>query len=196
MPENLKPKSDRDQTEPYERGQPAYNLFELRLEDGVAQGQTLSGGKIVLFSEIWVDGQHLDEPHPIDLPLLVQSLHVPGCYEIFTCNCGVAGCAGIVEGIEVTHDAGLVRWFFRRPQSVSTLNPPSFDAWEKTAKRITLTFDLAQMVHAVQTYLETVRALVGNDPGKGDWPVHGLSVQDVLKIDPNKPFYETEKGAS
>jgi len=26
--------------------------------------------------------------------------------------------------------------------------------------------------------------------------VYGLSVQDVLKIDPNKPFYETEKGAS
>ena len=105
----------------------------------------------MLFSEIWVDGQHLDEPHPIDLPLLVQSLHVPGCYEIFPC---------------------------------------------KTAKQVTLTFDRAQMVHAVQACLETVRALVGDDPGKGDWPVYGLSVQDVLKIDPNKPFYETEKGAS
>lgn len=196
MPENLKPKPDVNLASPCERVQPPCNRFELRLEEGVAQGKTLSDGKIVLFSEIWVDGQHLDEPHPIDLPLLVQSLHVPGFYEIFTCNCGAAGCAGIVEGIEVTHDADLVHWSLRRPQSVSTLNLPSFSAWEKTAKQVTLTFDRAQMVHAVQAYLETVLALVGDEPGKGDWPVYGLSVQDVLKIDPNKPFYETEKGAS
>jgi hypothetical protein len=53
--------------------------------------------------EIWVDGQHIDEPHPIDLLLLVQSLHESGWFEIFTCGCGVGGCAGIVDGIQVTH---------------------------------------------------------------------------------------------
>ncbi len=196
MPENLKPKPDVNLAGPCDPVQSPYNRFELRLEEGVAQGKTLSDGKIVLFSEIWVDGQHLDEPHPIDLPLLVQSLHVPGCYEIFTCNCGVGGCAGIVEGIQVTHDAGLVCWSFRRPQSAGNLMDPALSAWEKTAKQVTLTFDRAQMVYAVQACLETVRALVGDDPGKGDWPVYGLSVQDVLKIDPSKPFYEIEKGAS
>ena len=177
MPENLK------------------HAFELRLRDGLAQGKTLTDEKIVLHSQIWVDGQHLDEPHAIDLPLLVQSLHVPGWYEIFTCSCGVGGCAGIVEGIEVTHDAGLVCWSFRRPQSAGDLTGSALSAWEKTATPVTLPFDRAQMSNAIHAYLETVRAVVGEDPGKFAWPVCGLSVQDMLKIDPNKPFYDIEQGA-
>ena len=51
------------------------NQIELRLKGGVAQGQCLTGGKIKLHSEIWVDGKHLDEPHLIDLPMLVESLY-------------------------------------------------------------------------------------------------------------------------
>lgn len=174
--------------------QPPWNHFELRLEDGVAQGKHLTDGKITLYSEIWVDGQYLDEPHFIDLPLLVQSLHVQGWHDIFTCGCGAAGCAGIVDGIQVTHDAGLVRWSFRRPLAADNLMNPALSEWEKTAVPVVLTFDRAQMLNAIQAYLDAVRALVGEDPGRFDWPVCDLSVQRVLKIDPNKPFYDIEGG--
>ena len=170
------------------------NCFELRLQDGVAQGRHTTDGKITLHTEIWVDGQHLDEPHFIDLPLLVQSLHVQGWHEIFTCGCGVAACPGIVDGIHVTHDAGLVRWSFRRPQSAANLLDPALDEWEKTAVPVDLTFERTQMLNAIQAYLDAVRALVGDEPGKFDWPVCGLSVQSVLKIDPRQPFYEIEGG--
>lgn len=83
---------------------------------------------IMLDSEIWVDGQYLDEPHCIDLP----RLHVEGWYEIFTCGCGVGGCAGIVDGIHVTHHDGLIRWYFRRPQSARRLIDPYLSEWQKT----------------------------------------------------------------
>jgi len=166
------------------------NQFELRLADGVSEGKNLTDGTITLDSEIWVDGQHLDEPHFIDLPLLVQSLHVQGQYEIFTCGRGVGGCAGIVDGIQVTHEAGLIRWSFRRPQSAGNLLDPALSEWEKTAVPVALTFERAQMLSAIQTYLDRVRALVGNRLHRFGWPVHGLSVQDVLKIDPNRPLYE------
>ena len=96
------------------------NQIELRLKDGVAQGQCLTGGKIMLHSEIWVDGKHLDEPHFIDLPMLVQSLYEQRRFDIFTCECGVGMCAGIVDGIEVKHESGLVHWSFRRPLAAST----------------------------------------------------------------------------
>ncbi len=195
MPDNQTPTSDVKPASLGKRGQKPCNRFELRLEEGVAQGNTLSEGKIVLWSEIWIDGQHLDEPHPIDLPLLVQSLHAPGWYEIFTCGCGIGGCAGIVEGIHVTHDAGSVRWFFRRPQSAGSLIDPALSEWEKTATPVTLTFDCAQMVNAIHVYLDAVRAVVRDDPGKFSWPVCGLSVQNMLKIDPNQPFYDIEQGA-
>jgi len=170
------------------------NHFELRLEEGVAQGQHLRGGKITLDSEIWVDGRHIDEPHFIDLPLLVQSLHEQRWFEIFTCGCGFGGCAGIVDGIHVTHDADLVRWSFCRPQSAGNLLNPALSEWERTAVPVVLTFGRTKMVKAIEDYLDAVRALVGLDPSKFEWPVHGLIVQDVLKIDVSKPFYDIEGG--
>ena len=165
------------------------NQIELRLKGGVAQGQCLTGGKIKLHSEILVDGKHLDEPHFIDLPMLVQSLHESGRFDIFTCGCGVGPCAGIVDGIEVQHASGLVRWLFRRPLAADSLLDPELSEWEKTAVPVSLTFDRTQMVSAIETYLDTVRTLVGDESSKFGWPVYGLSVQDVLKIDPRKPFY-------
>lgn len=50
------------------------------------------------------------------------------------------------------------------------------------------------MEKAIETYLETVRVLVGEDISKFDCPVHGLPVWDVLNINPNKPFYELRDG--
>ena len=59
-----------------------------------------------------------------------------------------------------------------------------------TTVPVTLTFDRTQVLSAIETYLDTVRTLVGDESSKFGWPVYGLSVQDVLKIDPQKPFYE------
>ena len=170
------------------------NHFELRLEDGVAQGKHLTGRKITLYSEIWVDGNHIDEPHFIDLALLVQSLHEQRWFEIFTCGCGVGGCAGIVDGIQVTHRTGLVQWSFRRPQSAGNLLDPALSEWEKTAVPVVLVFERTQMVKAIEDYLDAIRSLVRAEPSRFEWPVHGLSVSDVVKIDPNKPFYDIEGG--
>jgi hypothetical protein len=170
------------------------NHFELRLEDGVAQGKHLAGGKITLYSEIWVDGHHIDEPHFIDLPILVQSLYEQRWFDIFTCECGVGMCAGIVDGIQITRDAGLVRWSFRRPLAADNLLDPELSEWEKTAVPVVMVFERTQMVKAIEDYLDAIRTLVCAEPSRFEWPVHGLSVSDVVKIDPNKPFYDIEGG--
>ncbi len=84
---------------------------------------------------------------------------------------------------------GLFSWSFRRPLAADSLLDPELSEWENTAVPVTLTFDRTQMVSAIETYLDTVRTLVGDESSKFGWPVYGLSVQDVLKIDPRKPFY-------
>lgn len=170
------------------------NHFELRVENRSAHGKHISDGKLSLHPEVWVDRQHIDEPHFIDLPLLVQSFHVQGWCEIFTCGCSVAGCAGIVEGIHITHDTGLIRWSFRRPQSAGTLSGSALKKWEQSAFPVEMSFDRTQMVNATQDYLDAVRVLVGAQPSRFDWPVYGLSVSDVLKMDPGKPFYDVKSG--
>ena len=186
MPEAVQPSCDLIQPR---------NFFELRLTSWPYEQRLTVGGTIAktgLDLEIWVDGQHIDEPHPIDLLLLVQSLHESGWFEIFTCGCGVGGCAGIVDGIQVTHNTGLVQWSFRRPQSAANLLGPALSEWEKTAVPVVLTFEWTQMVNAIQDYLDAIRSLVRAEPSRFEWPVHGLSVSDVVKIDPNKPFNDIE----
>lgn len=122
--------------------------------------------------------------------MVVRSLHTGGWHEIFTCSCGVSGCAGIAEGIYVSHDAGLVSWNFCRPQSAGNLLDPALKTWEKTAHSVSLVFERNQMFTALQVYLDLTRDLVGDDPHRFQWSVHGLSVQDVLKIDLNRVVYE------
>ena len=57
-----------------------------------------------------------------------------------------------------------------------------------------MTFDRAQMVKAIQDYLDAVRTLVSAQPSRFDWPVYGLSVSDVLRVDPGKSFYAIKNG--
>ena len=38
-----------------------------------------------------------------------------------TCTCGVAGCAGLTRGIEVTHNGQNVRWVIREPGPTRSL---------------------------------------------------------------------------
>ena len=61
---------------------------------------------------------------------------------------------------------------------------------------MTLAVDRTEVLGAVETYLGTPRTLVVDESSKLFWPVYGLSVLDVLKIDPQKPFYEIRSEAS
>lgn len=47
------------------------------------------------------------------LPELARSIHKNGEFFIITCHCGVAGCAGIRQGIEVTHAKNQVSWRYQ-----------------------------------------------------------------------------------
>ncbi len=156
------------------------NEFELRLDAGFDARKRLTDGKITLHTGIWIDGHHLDEPHVIDFRALVRSLHAEGWHEIFTCECGDAGCAGIADGIRVTHKSGMIQWSLCRPQRSARFRSP-------VVKPVVFVFDHAQMLNAVLTYLEAVRSRVGSHPNEFAWPVYGLNVEDVLRIDPTAP---------
>lgn len=170
-----------------------YDVFELRLKVG---SEDIAEGQRRIYSEIWVNGRCIDEPHFLDLPLLVQSLHKEGWFEIYTCNCGFASCAGIVDGIRVIHDVQYIHWYFRRPQAAENLLDEAWNKWEATAVPVAFTFERDQMLLAIKTYLDLICRIVGDDPSAFDWPVHGLTVEDVLEIDPCKPFYPIEEGVS
>ena len=67
----------------------------------------------------WDDDTCIDgvvvEGYCIDFNEIARSLASPGVYEIFTCGCGVAGCAGIFEGVRVRHEASHIAWSMTQP---------------------------------------------------------------------------------
>jgi len=53
-----------------------------------------------LVGELRIDGQLLGDRYVLDVRRLAQALQREGEHFIFTCGCGVPGCAGIVDGVQ------------------------------------------------------------------------------------------------
>jgi hypothetical protein len=166
----------------------AVSLFGLRLQSGNVESWPSHLGQAEIHPQVFVDGHHLDEPHLVSLPALIDSLHHDGAAGIFTCGCGEPGCDGIFEGIGVRHEAGLVHWAFRRPQSARGF--ADLSAWRAASASLHLTFDREQMLAEVQQFLHDARSLVGPNPHRFCWPVYGFYVKDLQTIDPTRPYYE------
>ena len=52
----------------------------------------------------------VDDPEHVDLNELKSSLDDNGTFFIWTCSCGAPGCAGLFDGIRVTHSDGVTSW--------------------------------------------------------------------------------------
>ena len=62
---------------------------------------------------------------------LAKSCQTSGEMEIFTCGCGVAGCAGIYDGIRVTHTETCVEWLCPNPLADPDTDEEYPAAWIK-----------------------------------------------------------------
>ena len=81
---------------------------------------------------LFINHKDVFEGTPIDIEVLVESLTEPGDYELLTCGCGIAGCAGFSETVRIEHDGDVIRWTmlqayegyyeFERKQYHSALN--------------------------------------------------------------------------
>lgn len=101
----------------------------------------------IVTTEIWIDGEHLDEPHPIDIFELVRSLKAAGEYSIFTCSCSSAGCADI-EGVKVSVSKDTITWRLRRP--LSRVSFKSHIEWLTESTEYVFTFDRKQFTQEIK----------------------------------------------
>ena len=98
--------------------------------------------------EIWIDSEPLQEPHDICLWSLAASCCRPGNFEIFTCGCGIAGCAGIEEGVTVAHKGERIEWSLRSPQSKDGFKDEQ--DWPERSKLLHFSFDRAQCIDEIR----------------------------------------------
>jgi hypothetical protein len=140
------------------------NTFELRFfVEKHTKGQIYNNEEFrLVYQEIWIDGQHLDEPYPVCLMELTRSLFYPGEFTIFTCGCGYAGCASIFDGIFVRHEPEVIRWRFRRPVSSREFctddDEEGYDGWIQKATWSEYVFDRNQMLTQIADALHDIRS--------------------------------------
>jgi hypothetical protein len=61
--------------------------------------------------EIYINGEKCyDDGDIIDAQAFEDSLKTPGTYFIYSCSCGIPGCAGYEYGIQVSHDGDSIMW--------------------------------------------------------------------------------------
>ena len=68
-----------------------------------------------LVPTLMIDDREINDGFALDMRELANSCRSDGEYFILTCGCGEPGCAGIFEGITVSHHNGEVIWVVPEP---------------------------------------------------------------------------------
>jgi hypothetical protein len=134
----------------------------------------------LVYQEIWIDGQHIEESHAVDLRQLFLSLSQAGEFFIFTCGCGIAGCASILKGVVVEHELDNVHWRFFSP--VSSKNFTSKKKWLNKAKQVEYIFDKKQMVANINAAFENIRTQITT---RTAYSPYGFEREDFDNLRPN-----------
>lgn len=83
------------------------NLLDAYVKETLYKG--LDGARYTIFQHIVlkIDGEDLPLIDPIDFLLTYKKSRI---LDLFSCGCGVAGCAGWHEGVCIRHGKGYVYW--------------------------------------------------------------------------------------
>jgi len=106
-------------------------ISKIHLDLDFSTDTAIASGNIATYValKLKIDGC---EPYPgtIDPGELIRSTVHGDEYEIFTCSCGVAGCAGIWRGVVIVHDSNLVLWkaFYAKGRKVFLFDKEQYKA--------------------------------------------------------------------
>ena len=144
-----------------------------------------------LTHKLRIDGKLFNRKHPLDLNALADSCKFTGEFDILTCGCGIAGCAGIFEGIHVVHGEDAIIWRVPKPLCLPSKKPP---------RKVTYTeylFDRNQYVEALRTGVERGKRLLW-DHDNFEYELirtvpHGFTTYDFFQLNMSHAgFYSTK----
>lgn len=132
-----------------------------------------------------INGIEFHPEHPLDLTSLVKSCQWSGDLDIFTCGCGVPGCAGIFQGIEVGHSHHAITWKCPNPLSVGEENP---DLWEHSVTTFEhFAFEPEHYIDAIDSGIKKIKSLAISAPIPFEFPVHDVKFEQVMSLE-TRPF--------
>ena len=159
------------------------NRFDICIEV-IEETDAFEGASTCVCTTISIDGEAIEPQHYVDAMALVESLRSSGRYEIFVCGCTKPrACGAVFHGVEVRHGVGgIVRWDLRRPQLVYPEGEPSDGPLGPEVKS-TYSFRRSQMIAALESYFDSLRAFAAKQPNRVEWPIYGQSLDHVLGLE-------------
>ena len=139
-----------------------YDHFELEisLTGPHDQDDALTPQVYVITQAVLINGENLAPKNPIDLCELAKSCQLPGEFYIVTCGCGDAGCAGIEDGIWVSHLSDSITWEVPEPISAGGLSEEDYERYHNKRTFRRFRFDPAAYLSAVQAGLREARHML------------------------------------
>jgi hypothetical protein len=108
---------------------------------------------------------------PFDAGLAILFATHAGEHDLYTCSCGVAGCAGLHEGVHVTLLEDTVQWAFPLGTYRARLHPSFLSEREDS---LVVTFDKGQYLSALTDLEATLQALA--------------KIHQHLQLAPSEPY--------
>lgn len=172
-----------------------HDLFELKIsltgphdqyDDRIPQTYAIT-------QAVLINGKNIAPKNPIDLRQLAKSCQLSGEFFIVTCGCGEPGCAGIEDGIRVSHFTDRICWIVPEPISVSNLTDEEYKLHRSKPTFLQYTFDPASYLSAVQAGIREAKSMLFDEHQPVDCSPYGFDPDDLLALD---PLVFSERGAS
>jgi len=171
----------------------SFDRFELRVE---LQGpcETYSEkARSRITQSVFINGKNIAPENSIDLIDLSKSCQLSGEFFIVTCGCGEAGCAGIYDGIRVTHFDDRIMWEAPDPLAHLGLSDEEVEQLGEDRVYKQFSFESQAYLLAVEEGLRIAKGFLFCDKQPVECSPYGMAPERLLTLD---PIVFSERGAS
>lgn len=145
-------------------------------------------GNVWLNIGVRIDGEPYGQDFAVDVFAFAKSCQSAGEMDLFTCGCGMSMCAGIFEGVRVTHAEAAIEWQCPDPLADDQESDGEYPvAWRS------FSFDPDQYAEAVGECIGRLVSLAITPPAATDLPVHGWKIEELVDLE-TRPFSERIPG--
>ncbi len=148
-------------------------------------------GEIWFSAEIWIDGVHMEPEHSVDLSELargIQPRRKPYRCDFFVCGCGSAGCAAILDGMQVVHQGKYVYWSFRSPLA-GAFGVRDEQHWLQNSSPRRMRFLRSQLDDQIRQYFELLREAAGSNLDKCQLSPHSETLAELTDWSAVKRYF-------